>query len=917
MSSRSKATGFVLPNNPTWIEFPRSDGDERTWPKNTTRVVDHEGHVNYMQPTDLDERVAINWRTNVAAKVASSMGLPDGQQYVLKTWPAGYHMYVHLKGPEANPRTDVYLFGSQFVQRFRSINEFIPHATWLCTDPTMNRANCECKYCSKRTQRTVTEDLGLVAKRSPSEHSTSPTTSRRPARMREPRTRDNKPYAAVRRQPKPARMPTKPPPKGPEQFLAPERNNDIMAASPTSYNKAVRLYRRGELVWCALDPPIETLSGHHIVFWPGVVEQITLKTEPLSRTSESLQKTEIDMSGLYEEESESTQEPGPSHIPGHPMNAPPPKAVDDEDRIPWIVRQWNMYTVKLLAVRFTCQASDEQILPYLAYAPAEELVYELRHDLDDLIAENPTEDVEAILKRDSRFNPYVTEDGETKVSNKATRYRQAITPFTLALQIASALARYWSLTDEWECKLSIPARDPVPSALATQSAAPIPSLHTLITQSMAHNAQRDSQARGKARVGGVGDIYGPPGLPRDQLETLHGRILGQDLLPGSVAHNVVQQRYQGLWWGAERIWTDELVRVKLARCQFAPDGGEVIFPPAGPSTGTIRYHQETAPHDSRMIGTGDRGLFMRLEGLFVVDVKKPNGSATKECRASGMLYELVDEDWVDGAEGAESESISAMGKGKGKDKEVEPPSIPSVPTGDAPIAESISTFEMTNAERSRSGARDPSGPSFMHGPSPLKPPPLPNPDPTVPMEETAAVTLAETLPSQKPKKRTLNGQLAHPVLSTPYSLPPPPSGYKFRPILAPGHEVVLSLSLISGRYYPGLFKHPLMAKRVEAALMVPEEQGGLYASRPLWAMEGLLPGLHQSMDPIYWKPARVNMLRDADSEALRYFTSHWQECVGALEPPDEPQDSQMRDQDGALAVDTVEPPKPDVEMLEQ
>ncbi|EMD38934.1 hypothetical protein CERSUDRAFT_104223 [Gelatoporia subvermispora B] len=904
MSSRSKAAGSVLPPNPTWVEFPRSDGVESTWPLNTTRVVDHEGHVNYMQSTDLSEKVAVNWRNAVGAKVASGMGLPDGPAYVLKEWPAGYRMFVHYKGPQANPRTDVYLFGSQHIQRFRSINEFIPHAVWLCTDPTMNRANCECKYCSKRTQRTVTEDLGLAPK--PSSVRGSPTASRRPARLREPRTRDDKPYAAVRRQPRSARLPTKPPLKGPEQFLVPERNNDILAAS-AKFKQNARWYRKGELVWCSLEPPIETPSGDRITFWPGVVEDVALKTEPVASSSDSLQNSDVDMTGLYEEE-ESTQEPGPSRFPGNPVDAPPPIVSGTDDRIPWTVRQWNLYTVKLLAVRFTCQASDEQILPYLAYEPTEELVYDLQRSLDDLVAWKATEEPETILKQDVSFNPYVTEDDGASTSDETSRYHRAIAPYTFALQIASTLASYWSLTDEWECRLTIPAAKEPPPATSGVRPTPSPSLHALITQSMANNAQSDLQARNKAQVDPDGGVYGPPGLSTEELTTLHGRVLGNGMLPGPIAHTVVQPRFQGLWWGAERIWTDELVRIKLARCQFAPNGGEVIHPPAGPTAGSLRHDEPGLPVDLRQ-GTGDRGLFMRLEGLFVVDVKKPDGSATKECRASGMLYELVDEDWEEGADKVEAESISAVSKGK----EAEVSSQPVAAAGNNPAPESISSFGAANPAPI---AQDASGPSFMPGPSPLKPPPLPNPDPTVPVEKVAEATLAETLPSQTPKKRTLNGQLSHPVLSTPYSLPEPPTGYKFRPILAPGHEVVLSLSLISGRYYPGLFKHPLLAERVNAALIMPDEHGGLLANKSLWAMQGLLPGMHQSMDPIFWRPARVNMLRDADAEALRNFVASWQQRKIKHEPSTaEAQNVQMLVQGEAPAPHAGEPMVQDTEIL--
>lgn len=179
----------------------------------------------------------------------------------------------------------------------------------------------------------------------------------------------------------------------------------------------------------------------------------------------------------------------------------------------------------------------------------------------------------------------------------------------------------------------------------------------------------------------------------------------------------------------------------------------------------------------------------------------------------------------------------------------------------------------------------------MTQPSPLKPPLLPNPDPSIPIAETASAILVQTSPAvaaAKDQENTLNlnAQLSHPVLSEPYPLPPATKGFRFRPILPPGHEAVISLSLISGRYYPGLFHHPLMAPTVAHALALSSDDGGLYSQRHLWAMEGLLPGIHQSMDPRQWRKSRLTMLQEADREARDRFQERWEETkMARLHPP--------------------------------
>lgn len=73
---RKHPGGHALPDNPEWLEFPRSDGDTGHLPKNTTKIVDNEGQVNYMRPVPLDESLAIMWRLGVGAQLAVRMKLP-------------------------------------------------------------------------------------------------------------------------------------------------------------------------------------------------------------------------------------------------------------------------------------------------------------------------------------------------------------------------------------------------------------------------------------------------------------------------------------------------------------------------------------------------------------------------------------------------------------------------------------------------------------------------------------------------------------------------------------------------------------------------------------------------------------------------------------------------------------------------
>lgn len=143
---------------------------------------------------------------------------------------------------------------------------------------------------------------------------------------------------------------------------------------------------------------------------------------------------------------------------------------------------------------------------------------------------------------------------------------------------------------------------------------------------------------------------------------------------------------------------------------------------------------------------------MLLEGLFVVEVPQADGPPAKECRASGTLYELVDDDWK------EESGMTAEADGKGKGRA---DGASTTNGGSSAIVNDVAGLSSTDAT--------------------LKSP--------VPMTESPSATQ----PPESTKNATMNGQLSHPPPHTPYPLPDAPDGYRFRPILAPGHEVVLGL----------------------------------------------------------------------------------------------------------------------------
>jgi len=122
--------------------------------------------------------------------------------------------------------------------------------------------------------------------------------------------------------------------------------------------------------------------------------------------------------------------------------------------------------------------------------------------------------------------------------------------------------------------------------------------------------------------------------------------------------------------------------------------------------------------------------------------------------------------------------------------------------------------------------------------------------------------------SDGPAGRTSNGfkpASDRQMLSGPYvrswNPPEPPTGYKFRSILKGDWEAVMDISLLSGRYYPGVLTNPLLSAHLQHLLTL---EGSVHH---LYALEGLAPGYYNSVDPEFAKESRQLMLKEAVAEA--------------------------------------------------
>ena len=443
-------------------------------------------------------------------------------------------------------------------------------------------------------------------------------------RLKEQRPRE-KVYAAVQR----ALIPLKPSTNVLKQTMLVERNNDLRAIHSKSTMALRRWFREGEVIWCALPRAIVASleEGVSIQFWPAVVVEVHLKAKAIPREK-----------GL---------DPSTSTSFGHDLPSASSSAVQldrmdedgngrgivlesNDDPLHYTINQWTSYKVRFLAVSHSCSTDDVNVLPYQAYVPPDKLI--------SFMTQISPKDLNFEREWLTQFNPC---SGDPTPS-----FSDAASPYAMALQISSTLSSFWSLTDEYQMKYTLPPSirpQPPPPPVPLPTPAPQHfSLQSAIEAAGRHNAQLSTNSTmlnsTYRTVSGTN-----PDMSQAELLKTSTQILG---IP-SQSESLSQTRFQGIWWGTERIWVDDFVRLKVPRRSLAPEGAANIFPPAG--AGKRRLEEclsENKNPDEFTAGT--RGVFMRLEGLFVVDVPRDDDSGTKKAaRACGTLYELVDEDWED------------------------------------------------------------------------------------------------------------------------------------------------------------------------------------------------------------------------------------------------------------------------------
>lgn len=632
----------------------------------------------------------------------------------------------------------VLIVGSTLVKRFRSVPEFVLHAVWLMMDESLQRSNCGCKYCTRSPQRGISQAAGLTT----STRSISSPVARirqstqAPSKAPRPSTQRDKEKGGIFEPPSVSAGPAElSPPSSSPLHLRPEEQEQILLAR--------------EVPWFAIrkEPkPVKPSTGPKASVSLGRTTDIDGINSPhrkrLHRIGEVIWcSLDVPIAGPGEEDSAIGAWPGVVKSIQQSMHYTVVIGESTFEHREGSDRPYT-YEVSLFNIDAVVTVSDERVLPFQAMSspqPLLDALSSLMHTID---------------RRGDTLN--VPAERGLDALSKFT-FEEAALPYALAIQTPIMLAKYWSCVESWTFRYTITADKPVAAPVVPKKKHRTPGLHI--------GPMPDLSPSASAR---------PAALPTE-----------------SSAQVKTQKRYQGLWWGGERIWVDDLVRLKVARRELAPDGSDRVLPAVPPSQDAIEHAVQKGMEAECAPGSGERGLFLRITSIFVVE---------KKVRISGMLFDLVEDGFVGAGVG-------------GKEGRQEETSAFDTRSSD-PLLLQRGNPDASLSERASNGFRPASDRQVLSG----------------------------------PYVRSWNP-------------PEPPVGYKFRSILKGDWEAVMDVSLMSGRYYPGVLLNPLLADHMGRLVRLKESVHHLYA------LEGLAPGYYNSVDPETPKESRQAMFEDAFAEA--------------------------------------------------
>lgn len=255
----------------------------------------------------------------------------------------------------------------------------------------------------------------------------------------------------------------------------------------------------------------------------------------------------------------------------------------------WDIKQWVNYKMHFLAVDYTEWLSDEEVLPLQAYEISQQLISAL-------------EDIPIAHRGFGHALPptFFTDEASMDLQD---RFFMAAGLFMLAHEIARHIRNYWAVTDEW--------RLPIERGVVIEASVPQTTISSQYGDLVSALSAAGAQNELASLIAGQGDLH---------RNDYHSK----------------EHRWQGMFWGGERIWADEVVRLKPASHELTPSP-HLLFP---------LPRQALSSDDSMkdLTSANSGTLFMRIHSIyFIHDSRTPN---TLLPQISGTLFDLVLKDWT-------------------------------------------------------------------------------------------------------------------------------------------------------------------------------------------------------------------------------------------------------------------------------
>ncbi|EGG12366.1 uncharacterized protein MELLADRAFT_101790 [Melampsora larici-populina 98AG31] len=181
-SSNSNPTKIKIIHHPTNSNGPHqisclhSDATQSTWPAIGPCPTSIKTSTSW-DSIDLNSKISNKWLSILGKGLADSLGLikcTQKEDWKLTNFPENYQLFNYIKGS----LQDQYLFGSSHVRKFRTANEFLPHLQWLAT--SNSTITCQCKYCAGTKSQTETNS-NYTNHSQPTIQRSKPTNSKRKA----------------------------------------------------------------------------------------------------------------------------------------------------------------------------------------------------------------------------------------------------------------------------------------------------------------------------------------------------------------------------------------------------------------------------------------------------------------------------------------------------------------------------------------------------------------------------------------------------------------------------------------------------------------------------------------------------------------------------------------------------------------